>query len=481
VRPGPFGYAAAAALVLALASGCSPTRSRVPDRPVEVPGAFSGAPGDRARGIEGRWWERFGDPKLNSLMEEALAANLGIAGAWARLDQARALVGAERSALFPRLDVTASRGRIKQRAISGVGPSITTDTFRLSAAAGYEIDLWRKLGSRTGAAKLEARATGEDLKTLYISLSAEVADLYFLIIEQTAQLELTDRTIEAFEDTLDRVERRYRAGLVPALDVYQSRQNLAGARAQRPVFAANLEAAEHALAVLMGRAPEEALPLASSALADPPGFAAGLPSDLLTRRPDLRAAYLRLAAADKRVAAAVADRFPSFSLSGELGGASTKLTDILQTPNIFWNVFVQAAMPVIDGARRRSEVTRSEEALRQALADYRQAVLNALKEVEDALSRSRATAERIAMLGQRVAASEGAHRLALDSYMQGIGDYLPVLDAQKRLFDARSALLEARRQLVSDRISLARALGGGWPDELVDKGPAEGKMAKERD
>ncbi|MFQ5465366.1 MAG: TolC family protein, partial [Thermodesulfobacteriota bacterium] len=326
MRRGFFGYAVAAALVLALASGCSPTRSRIPDRPVEVPGAFSGASGDRAQRIVGRWWERFGDPVLDSLMEEALAANLGVAGAWERVGQARALVGAERSALFPRLDVTASRGRIKQRAISGVGPSITTDTYRLSAAAGYEIDLWRKLGSRTRAAGLEARATGEDLKTLYISLSAEVADLYFLIVEQRAQLELTDRTIEAFEDTLARVERRYRAGLVPALDVYQSRQNLAGARAQRPIFAANLEVAEHALSVLMGRAPGKVPPVAPTGLADPPDFAAGLPSDLLTRRPDLRAAFLRLAAADKRVAAAVADRFPSFNLTGELGGASTKLT-----------------------------------------------------------------------------------------------------------------------------------------------------------
>lgn len=457
------------------ASGCAVKRPAGPSGAMDVPETFTEAAeaGEIKREpFNNRWWESFGDERLNSLMEEAFRGNLDIRKAYERLDQARASVGVAGSALFPQLNATASGGRTRQRAITGVGSSITTDTFSLAGAAGYEIDFWRKIRSTRDAARFDALASMEDVKTAYVSVSARLADLYYLAMEQRAQLELSDRTIEAFEDTHERVESRYREGLIPALDVYQSRQNLATARAQRPVFASNLAVTEHAISVLVGKAPGEGPAIAGDRgveLPVAPAFPAGLPSELLKRRPDIRATLLRLEAADKRVAAAVADRFPSFNLLGEYGGASSTLGEILDSPNIFWNLLVQAALPVVDGGRRRAEVRRTEAVWGEALAGLRDTVIRSLAEVEDALSKSGATIERIRMLEDRVDASEGALRLSLDRYLQGLSDYLPVLTSQQRFYDSKRELLAARRQLISDRIALARALGGEWPAELVEE------------
>lgn len=457
-----------------VAAGCAVHSPVVPDEPVTPPDAFSTGVTSPA-GERGPWWKGLGDDRLERLMEEAFAGNLGVVRAYERVSQARAAARAAAASRLPNVNLSASGGQTR-------ASSVTTDSYKFSAAASYEIDIWKKLKSSTDAARLDTLAATEDLKGLYISLSAELADLYYLAAEQRAQLELTDRTIAAFRDTLERVERRYAEGLVPALDVYQSRQNLAAALAQRPVFEANLEVAEHAASVLLGRPPgSPVLGEDAPELTGPPGLATGVPAELLANRPDVRAAYLRVEAADARVAAAVADRFPSFNLVGDYGGASRELSGLLDSPNVLWNLLLSAAVPVIDGGRRRAEVERTEAVVREALAAYREAVLGAMREVEDAVTRVRTTTERIDMLTARVEASEGALRLSLDRYMQGISDYLPVLDAQQRFFDSKSALLAARRQLVSDHIGLARALGGEWPGEIVSERMAMELKGKERD
>jgi NodT family efflux transporter outer membrane factor (OMF) lipoprotein len=465
-------------LTVLFAAGCSVHKRRVPDVSLDVPGSFTGTEGLSAETL-GKWWERFGDERLNALMEEAFRQNLDLARAYERLMQARAAARITGSSRGLSLDVEGSAGRARQAGPLG---AVTEDGFSLSAAARYEVDLWRKLASRTAAARFDAHAAREDVKALYISLSAQFADLYYLAVEQRAQLELAEQTIAAFEDTLKRVESRYREGLVSALDVYQSRQNLASARAQRPEFEANLAVALNALSVLLGRFPQKDITGNSAELPEAPEFPAGIPSELLNRRPDVTAALLRLEAGDRRVAAAVADRFPSFNLVGGYGGASKELNGILDSPNIFWNLLLQVAQPLLDGGRRKAEAGRTEAAYREGLALYRQAVLGAFRDVEDALARGRTTAERIAMLEERTSASEGALRLSLDRYLQGLSDYLPVLTAQQSFYDARNALLAARRRLVSDRIQLARALGGDWAEPMVrermaavDERKAEGR------
>jgi NodT family efflux transporter outer membrane factor (OMF) lipoprotein len=436
-----------------------------------MPSAYSS--GERSGAAEAgeMWWKGFNDARLDSLIAEAFADNLDITAAYARMNQARAAVGVAASTRLPSLGINAGGGRVRQSTLAG---AVESDTYSLSAAAGYEVDLFRRLKARVDAARYDYLAAGEDLSAIHISISAQVADLYYLAVESRAQLKLAESAIAAFEDTLGRVERRYAFGLVPALDVYQSRQNLASARASRPVFASRLEVTEHALSVLLGRAPAHGFmadPDAGSgegvgALPAPPEIGVGIPSSLLARRPDIRAAYLRLEASDRRVAAAVADRMPTFNLVGDFGGASNNVSTLLDSPNILWNLLMQAALPVIDGGRRRAEVDRAEAVFDGSLAAYRSVILRSLAEVEDALSLGRGTTERITMLEARAAASGAALRLSLDRYMQGLSDYLPVLTAQQGYYDAESALIGARRDLISNRIQLARALGGDWPSEL---------------
>ena len=444
-----------------LLTGCSLHTTRVKNAPGEVPPVYSTGINEAAP-PRGRWWEQFGDGELNALMEQVLRHNLDIRRAYERL-QSLAVAGITDSARGPVVNLESSGGRARQSVNGAVS---TKDIYRLSAAARFELDLWGKLRSQSEAAHLDALASEEALKALFISISAQAADLYFLAAEQQLQIELSDRTIASFQDTLDRVERRYREGLVPAIDVYQSRQNLSSAKAQRPLFVQNRAVALNALSVLTGQAPDAGKTGDGAVLPEPPSFNAGLPSQLLEHRPDVKEAFLLIQAQDKRVSAAIADRFPSFNLAGSYGGSSDKVRTVLDSPNIFWNILLEAAQPVIDAGRRRAEVDRAEAALRESLAAYHTTVLQALADVEDALARGSASEERISMLELTVSASEASLRLALDRYLQGLTDYLPVLTEQLRNVTSQSNLLAARRQLISDRIQLARSLGGEWADSI---------------
>ncbi len=448
-------------------AGCSLHRAQSLPLPVVLPADYAetSGPSQPLTELE-RWWEAFNDGQLNALMTEAFAANLDLKQAYARLEQVESLLGVSVAAQRPSLDLSASGGRSRQ----SVPPSgsVTADSYRLSLPASFEIDLWRKLASRSEAARLDFEASREELKSLYLSLSAQLADLYYLVIEQQAQLALTDHTIAAFSDTLERVENRYREGLVPALDVYQSRQNLASARSRRPQFEKALASAEHALALLLGRYPgpgvvhePRELPQVLAA------FPTGVPSQLLARRPDVEGRLLRLRASDARIAAAVAERFPALRLSGTYGGQSTELQDLLGSGNLFWNLLLNLAQPLYDGGRRAAEVDRSRAVFRENLAGYHQSVLAAFRDVEDALAAARTGEQRLRRLAEVEAASAAALRLALDRYLQGVSDYLPVLTAQGLHFDAQSQLLAARRQVIADRISLARALGGEWMEQQL--------------
>lgn len=456
--------AACAAALLAL-SGC------LAQRPAEValpalPEAYLEQRAAAADVPPERWWKALGDPALDGLMAELFAGNLDLDQAFARLAQARAQARSVRSAQLPFVTAEGEAGRSRQPSFAG---DVTGNSERLAAAAGFEIDLWGKLAARTDAARKEGEANLEELRTLYLGLSAELADLYYLAVEQRAQLELAGRTIASFADTAERVERRYRAGLVPAVDVYQARQSLAAAQAGRHRFEADLAAAEHAIAVLLGRYPgREAAGRLATLPSLPESFAVGLPSQLVGRRPDLRAALRRVEAADARVAAAIADRFPSINLLGSYGSSRQDFSTGLISGD-FWSLLGSFMLPVADGGRRRAEVERSRAVLREAVARYRQAALGAFREVEDALSGSWAGEERVARLEETERATAAALRLSTDRYLSGLTDYLPVLTAQRSQVEVQSRLLSARRQLISQRIALARALGGSWMDEPLQR------------
>jgi NodT family efflux transporter outer membrane factor (OMF) lipoprotein len=451
--------------MLAALVGCS-VHEPISIKPNQVPESYlEEKKASVVKQIGGRWWEQFEDKVLNSLMDEVLANNLDLLQAYARLDQVEAVYRSVDSQRKPFINLGGTASRDKQ--FASMGSSIGS-TYRLSVNAGYEVDLWQKLKNQSEAAWLDTLSSKENIKTLYISLTAQFADLYFVAVEQRAQLQLLGAIIASYKDTVERIEFRYQLGQAGALEVYQARQELAVARQRRPVFEGVLARTEHAIAVLLGRFPEENIGGKLTSLPDiGTVFSAGLPADLLQRRPDIEAAFLQVKAQDARLAAAIADRFPALSLTGTYGKSWLDFGSMIS--GSFWSLLASGVMPVIDDGRRKAEEERNRAALREAVANYRLTVLKAFQEVEDWLSDNRTTEERFNLLKEQESVSSANVRIAKDGYYNGINDYLPVLIAERRYFDVQIQIISAHRQLVSDRIGLARALGGDWMENYISK------------
>ncbi len=446
-----------ALLLMILSVGCATHDSSLPEPLIKIPSIYSTGEERPAPSI-GRWWEEFGDEDLNSLIEEAFQHNPDISRAYERLQQSLAVLRIKDASRGIMVNIEGLGGRRRQEGMSG---PVIAESYSLSAAAAYELDIWGRLSSATDAAEFDAKASGEDIKSLFMSVSARIADLYYLAVERRVQIALTDQAIASYKDLAERIELRYREGLVPAADLYQSQRNLWAAMAKRPLLESDLSVTRNAISALTGNFPDKKGAVRPRKLIEPPSFRAGLPSQLLLNRPDIRAALLRIESSDRRVAAAIADRFPSFNLIGSYGGASNRVSSLINSPNIFWNILLQAAQPLLDAGRRKAEVRRTEALLRENLALYQKTVLNAFREVEDALARISASEERIRMLNETVSTSGISLRIAIDRYLQGVTDYLPVLSEQVADFNAKSSLLSSQRQLISARIQLVRALGGG--------------------
>ncbi len=429
----------------------------MPDRYVEA------GKGTAAAMPEDRWWTVFGDPVLTDLEERALSGNPDIYAAVARLEQARAVYREINAARFPVIGFQGESARSRTPSFFG---DVTGGSYRLEFQAGYELDLWQKYKSASDAAGFDANASMEDVKGVYLSVAAEVASLYFIAVEQRAQMKMVNEIVRAARHTLSFVERRYRAGTVDAVDVYQARQTLRAAEARLPLHETQLIHAEHALSLLCGEFPEKGITGDSDSLDR--AFAIpdiGVPAMLLRRRPDIRKAFQRLKAADARVASAVADLYPAFRIGGSIGRSQTLMTS---SPIVggFWNLFAGVTQPIFEGGRRVARVERSRAQFREAVAIYRKTVMNAVREVEDAMAACRGSVERIRRLEQWVSAASNALQLSGNRYFWGVSEYLPVLTAQAAELEAKSQLINARRVHISNFINLAKALGGGWMERM---------------
>lgn len=450
-------------LVTILLVGCS-VHEPIALEPGPVPEAYLSEQKDVVvRQLGGRWWELFQDDHLNELMDETLTGNLDLEQAYARLEQVKAVYRIVDSPRKPFFNLGGTASRDKQFTVIG---DTLGNTYRLSLNAGYEVDLWQKLKNRSEAAWLDTLSARENIKALYISLTAQMADLYFIAVAQRVQLQMLDEIIASYKDTVERIQLRYQLGQSSALEVYQARQELAVARQRRPVFEGVLARAEHAMAVLLGRLPAENLSGSLSTLPDVGTiFSAGVPADLLQRRPDIEAAFIGVKAQDARLAAAIAERFPSLSLTAVYG--MSWLDFGTMSSGSFWSLLASAGQSIFDGGRLLAEEERNSAALSEAVAKYRQIVLKAFQEVEDGLSDNRATEKRFNLLREQELVSNDNVRVARDGYFYGINDYLPVLIAERQYFDVKIQVISAHRQLVSDRISLVRALGGDWMEPLI--------------
>ncbi|MGM0574239.1 MAG: efflux transporter outer membrane subunit [Myxococcota bacterium] len=437
-----------------------------PEPPAPVPEGYSRA-GDAPLDADG-WWHAFGDPGLDAAMARTLDDNLDLGRAWARVDQASALARQSRAGWWPQID--ASLGAQKQQqhifASEPIG-KITSKTsiFNMSVGASYEVDLWGKVREAKEAADLDLQATREDLESLAVTLTSQVAETWFALAEQRALRALLDEQIEVAEEYLELVSLRFRQGFASALDVRQQRQQVRRLQSQTPLVDAQIDVLRTQLAVLQGRAPKAEVDTPEAGLPEPPPLPdPGVPADLLQRRPDVESARLRVAAADHRVGVAIADRFPALRFSGSTGFQDPSIVDIFSS--WIWNLAANLVAPIVDGGRRAAEVDRARAVVEERLKAYGQTVLVAVKEVEDALARETWQRRHVEAIEAELASARQTLEEARTRYLQGLIDYLPVLTALQGVQQAEQRLLSARRQLLSIRIQLHRALGGTWTEDL---------------
>ena len=353
---------------------------------LDVPAQFLGtlAEGETLANVD--WWQLFQDPQLNELVRVALEQNRDLRAAVARVEEARALLGVTRADQFPALDGigTAKRGNTAAQIFPGAD---IQENYFLGVGARYEADLWGKFRRATEAARAELLATEENQRTVVVSLVSEVASAYLLLRDLDARVAIAAATLEARKKSTVLIQARFDQGTVPLLDVNQAQIQEATAAAQLASLRRQSREVENLLNVLIGQNPRPIVrgkDIYAAIIA--PDVPAGLPSALLERRPDIRAAEARLAAQTARIGVAKALRIPSVTLTGTAGFASADLSDLLESDAKLWGVGVDILGPIFDAGKRRSQVDAEVARTEQALNAYEQSVLQAFQEVEDALA-----------------------------------------------------------------------------------------------
>ncbi len=452
-------------LLFLLFSSCSFFDPLVRNKPEgEMPGTYSigSAQGERAN----KWWKTFDDPELDQLIQQALSENFSLKEAWARLRQAQALALKSGADLYPDLNLNAetSQGRQRTKGDSGTS-SGSVENYALGLASTYELDLWGRIRSEREAARLSASASLEDVRTAAMTLAASVAQRWAGIISRRMQKQLLEKQLQTDRIYLELVELRFRKGMVSALDVYQQKQIVEGIRSQIPLMEEQEQLLLHELALLVGKTANYPVQISRLSLPFPEKVpAAGLPADLLSMRPDIRAAGLRLQSADWDTAAAKADRLPALRLSATARYAADELDMIFD--NWLLSLAGNLSAPIFDGQRRKAEVERTLAAADEKLWAYRNTVYTAFKEVEDALVSEEKRRLHIRALELQMDAARRAFEQAGERYRRGLSDYLPVLTQIVSVQNLERNLIERQTELLLDRISLYRALGGSWMKDM---------------
>lgn len=416
----------------------------------------------------GRWWAVFGDAALDALENEAMEANQDLKAAASRVEQARALQQGARADLFPRVD--AGFGPTRQRAsnaVQGSGEAATTATlWRAQGSVSYEADLFGRVASTVDAATADAQQSEALFHSVQLALQADVAQAYFLIRRLDAEQELYGRTVELRGRGLDLIQRRYDEGDISELDLARAKSELESAQSESLGIARQRAAAEHALAILLGKAPSEfslpAVPLQRLHV----GIPAGLPSSLLERRPDIAAAERAMAAANARIGAAQAAFFPRLNITGAFGYESSQLGDLFQWSSRAFLlgplVGTALSLPIFDAGQRQAGLDQARARYEEDVAMYRQTVLRAFREVEDGLSGLRILGEQTKVQDAAVNSAARAAELSQIQYREGSVSYLDVIDADRAVLQRRRAAVQLDGERAQVAVDLIRALGGGW-------------------
>jgi outer membrane protein, multidrug efflux system len=410
--------------------------------------------------LEPGWLGAFGDERLAALVEEALGGNFQLQAALARLDQARALARIEGAGRWPDLSVAGSGRRAMANNLMDPPTRARSDRFGVDAVMNWELDLWGRVRAQALAADADARAAQADLRAFRLSLASRVAQAWFSAIEARKQEALALESLVSFEANLTTVEERFARGLSPALDLRLTRANVASARSTHAQQKRLADLAVRQLEVLLGRYPAGRAPVGAELplLEDP--VPAGLPAQLLERRPDILAASERLLAAQARSIEGRRALLPAIRLTGSYGRASGELEDILKDSFDVWSLAANLAAPVFQGGRLRANVERADARREEVLANYQETVLTALREVESALAGEGFLREQLESVSVAAAESIGAQQLAEERYERGLVDIITVLESQRRAFTSRSSLITIQNQLLQNRLALYLALGG---------------------
>lgn len=462
--------AALVALVVLLFGGCMVGPDYVkPSAPStdaykEIDGWKVAQPSDHLP--RGPWWDMFGDPELHALEEQVVTANQDLKVAEARLREARAAVRFNRAALFPTISTSVGASSIKESAHqpflpSGIHTGSSGD-FLFSIDMSYEVDLWGRVRRTVASARHEAQATAADLETARLSLQAELAIDYFELRAADAQQQLLDETVKAFEAALRLTTNRYRGGAAPKSDVAQAQTQLDTTRVQATDIAVQRAQFEHAIAVLIGRAPA-AFNLPPRPLDHrPPDIPVGVPSQLLERRPDIAAAERRVAAANEQIGIARAAYYPALVLNASVGFEGSTFGNFLNAPSLLWAVGTSISQTIFDGGRRRATSDAALASYDATVATYRQTTLTAFQQVEDNLAALRILDQEARQQRQAVESAQDSLQLFTNRYRGGVDNYLQVITAQTVALANQRNEIDILRRRVGASVLLVKALGGGW-------------------
>ncbi len=403
------------------------------------------------------WIESFNDPALTNLVEEAQSNNKDLAAAAASVDRSWALARQAGAALSP--DISLSAGASES---GNANSSATSTNLSLGLQVSWEADLWGRIRAGQRGAVAGAQAIEADYRFARHSLAAATAKAYFTAIEANLQADIARERLEILQETQRIVTVKYDNGMASAQDVSLTRSDLASAREQVTNLEGSFRDALRALELLLGRYPGAELEVRASLPSAPPPPPAGVPSELLERRPDIVAAERRVAAAFNATAQARAARLPTVGLTADLGGASGSLSDLLDPANVAWRAGANMLAPIFDGGRRREAVEVATAEQEQALANYGQVALNAFSELETYLDQGVVVAQRAVDLQEAAREADKAYRIAKLRYEEGEEDLLSVLTIQQRVIRAKSSLSRVNRLLLEQRLNLNLALGGSW-------------------
>lgn len=433
---------------------------------VEAPKSFQYETKDATQTADTLWWQQFGDPELDGLVAEALAHNSNIAIAAANVAQASAFLTQTRSQFFPQVGygVDGTRQRSPEPAFAQNLPNYPNPTtaYQTALSASWEIDLWGRIQRQSEAALANVLATDEARRGVVLSLVASVVNSYLQLRGLDAQLDVAKQTLQTYKESVDLFTLQFEYGQVSQMNVAQAQSQYESAAAQIPLIESQIAQNQNALAVLIGRDPGPIARGKSVYDLKLPSVPAGVPSQLLERRPDLLQSEQQLIAANAQIGAAKALYFPTISLTGAFGSASSDLSKLFSGPTRIWSYGGAVIGPIFTFGAVSGQVAQTEAAQQAALENYKLSIRNAFADVDNALVANLKLQQQLAAQVKLVAALQQYNELARLQYEGGYTGYSTVLQAEQALFPAELNLVSIRASVFASAVNIYKAMGGGW-------------------